>query len=175
MGLARCAPGSGGRLTLKQEPPADRKAARLHPIPLTLKQANELVGRLHRHHKPVVGHRFSIGCQTEGGELVGAVIVGRPLARKIDQWTTAEVTRLVTDGTPNACSMLYAAAWRAWRAMGGTRMITYTLASEQGGSLVAAGWKELYRTKGSPTGWSASSRPRESGPQEPKTLWEVLA
>jgi len=142
-------------------------------IPLTLKQANELVAELHRHHKPVVGHRFSIGLVDDDGILRGAVIIGRPVARNIDQYTTAEVTRLVTDGTKNACSMLYAAAWRAWRAMGGVRLITYVLASESGGSLVASGWKELYTTKGSASGWNVPSRPRTSGPQVPKTLWEM--
>ena len=59
--------------------------------------------------------------------------------------------------------------------MGGKRMITYTLASESGGSLVASGWTELYKTKDSPNGWNVPSRPRTSGPQEPKTYWEVLA
>lgn len=145
----------------------------LHPVPLTLKQANSLVASLHRHHKPEVGHRFSIGCETEDGELVGAAIIGRPKARAIEQYRVAEVTRLVTDGTPNACSLLYGAAWRTWRAMGGERMITYTLASEPGTSLRAAGWKFLYQTGDRPQGWDTPSRRRDSGPQEPKHLWEA--
>lgn len=143
-------------------------------VPLTLAQANALVSQLHRHHKPVVGHRFSIGLR-EGGLLVGAAIVGRPVARMLQDGVTAEVTRCVTDGTPNACSKLYAACWRAWRAMGGTRLITYVLASEQGTSVKAAGWKELYTTKDRPKGWDVPSRPRESGSQVPKTLWEMTA
>lgn len=146
----------------------------LRLVPLTLGEANELVRRWHRHHKPVVGHRFSIGV-ADGDELHGAVIVGRPVARMLDYHTTAEVTRCVTDGTPNACSMLYAAAWRAWRAMGGERLITYTLASESGGSLKASGWRVLYQTQAREKGWDVPSRPRTSGPQEAKTLWEVVA
>lgn len=141
-------------------------------VPLTLKQANTLVAELHRHHKPVVGHRFSIGLMGDDGQLVGAAIIGRPVARMIDQYTTAEVTRCVTDGTKNACSMLYGAAWRAWRAMGGTRLITYTLATEPGTSLDAAGWKVLYQTSTRPKGWDTPSRPRTSGEQVSKTLWE---
>ena len=146
----------------------------LHPIPLTLKQANLLVAELHRHHKPEIGHRFSIGCEAEDGKLVGAAIIGRPKAMAIDQWKTAEVTRLVTDGTPNACSLLYAAAWRAWKAMGGERIITYTLATEPGTSLKAAGWKFCYETEDRPKGWDTPSRPRVSGPQVPKKLWENI-
>lgn len=146
---------------------------KLHAVPLTLKQANALVGELHRHHKPEVGHRFSIGCETEEGKMVGAAIVGRPKARAIDQWKTAEVTRLVTDGTENACSMLYRAAWRAWKEMGGERLITYTLATEPGTSLRAAGFVFCYETRNAPNGWNVPSRPREPVPQPPKHLWEI--
>lgn len=145
---------------------------KLRIVPLKLSEANAFVAAEHRHHKPVVGHRFSIGCAS-GERLVGAAIVGRPVARSFDDGVTAEVTRLVTDGTPNACSMLYAASWRAWRAMGGHRLITYILASEPGTSLRAAGWQELYTTRNRPKGWDTPARRRESGPQEPKTLWEA--
>ena len=82
--------------------------------PLTLKQANILVTSLHRHHKPAVGHRFSLGLEKDG-QLVGACIVGRPVSREISQYNVAEVTRLVTDGTKMACSMLYGAAARVSR------------------------------------------------------------
>ena len=143
-------------------------------VPLTLKQANEMVEVHHRHHRAVVGHRFSIGL-ADNGVLVGAAIVGRPVARMFDDGVTAEVTRLVTDGTRNACSMLYAACWRAWRAMGGHRLITYTLASEAGVSLRAAGWRVLYETRLRPKGWDTPSRRRISGEQVAKQLWEMTA
>lgn len=109
-------------------------------IPLNLGQANGLVARWHRHHRPAIGHRFSIGAITKDGRLVGAAIVGRPLAKTYDQNMVAEVTRLVTDGTPNACSFLYGRSARAAQAMGFTRIQTYTLDSEPGTSLRAAGW-----------------------------------
>ena len=107
--------------------------------PLELRQANELVNRLHRHHKPVQGHRFSIGLVIDD-VLVGAAICGRPVARHFDQSRVLEVTRLVTDGTKNACSALYAAAARIAKQMGYERIQTYVLASETGVTLKAAGW-----------------------------------
>ena len=107
--------------------------------PVTLAQANEFVAQHHRHHKPVVGHKFSIGC-TLNGELVGVAIVGRPVSRYLDDGLTLEVNRLCTDGTKNACSMLYAAAWRAARAIGYRKIVTYILDTESGASLRAAGW-----------------------------------
>ena len=108
-------------------------------ISVSLNEANSFVERHHRHHKPVVGHKFSIGC-TENGKLVGVVIVGRPVSRYLDNGQTLEVTRCCTDDTKNACSFLYGAAWRAARAMGYKKMITYILESEDGTSLRAAGW-----------------------------------
>lgn len=107
--------------------------------PVSLAGANAFVAQHHRHHRPVTGHKFSIGCTAEG-RLVGVVIVGQPVSRYLDNGLTLEVNRLCTDGTKNACSMLYAAAWRAARAMGYQKIITYTLDTENGASLRAAGW-----------------------------------
>ena len=81
---------------------------------MELKEANAFVAKYHRHHGPVTGHRFSLGCvRREDQGLCGVAIVGRPLARKINDKTTVEVLRLCTDGTPNACSALYGACLRA--------------------------------------------------------------
>lgn len=119
-----------------------QRIVRLHVVPVELAEANELVGRLHRHHQPVVGHRFSIGAVDDEGVLHGAAIVGRPVARLAGApRTVAEVTRLVTDGTPNACSLLYAAAARAAQALGFERIQTYILDDEPGTSLRASGWE----------------------------------
>ncbi|WP_411978400.1 XF1762 family protein [Streptomyces scopuliridis] len=142
----------------------------LHVRPLTLKAANELVSTLHRHHRPVTGHRFSIGVYDEKGTPHGAAIVGRPVARAVNQCDVAEVTRLVTDGTPNACSMLYAAAARAASAMGFERIQTYILDSEPGTSLRASGWVFEGHVQGRP--WSCTSRPRaDAHPTEDKQRW----
>ena len=109
-------------------------------VPLSFKAACEVVNAIHRHHKAPQGHKFSIGLKDEAGVMVGVVIIGRPLSRYLDDGFTCEVTRLATDGSKNACSMLYGAAWRASKAMGYTKIITYILATEPGISLQAAGW-----------------------------------
>ena len=139
-------------------------------IPLTIKQANELINKLHRHHKPVTGHRFSLGAMKDG-ELVGAVVVGRPVSREVAQYAVAEVTRLVTNGTKNACSFLYAAAARVAKEMGFDAIQTYILDSEPGTSLKAAGWQFDGMTAGGD--WNSSKQYRKQGrrtdqPQCPK-------
>ena len=145
----------------------------LRPIPVTLEQANDFVGRLHRHHRPVVGHKYSIGAwDTRSSRLCGVVIVGRPVARNIDQRRIVEVTRLCTDGTPNACSLLYGSAARAAVALGYFAVLTYTLSSEDGASLRASGWwGEANATDGRP--WNVPSRPRAVVPSTlgPKWRW----
>lgn len=142
----------------------------LRPVPLTLKQANDLIDSLHRHHKPVVGHRFSIGAEMDG-VLVGAVVVGRPVARMTDQNRVAEVTRLVTDGTKNACSFLYGAAARAAKEIGFDKIQTFILDSEDGTSLRASGWVLEAASGGGD--WNRPSRGgrRTDQPQQPKTKW----
>lgn len=140
-------------------------------VPISFKDACEFVKRLHRHHKPPVGHKFSIACQ-EGENIIGVAIVGRPVARMLDNGFTLEVTRLCTDGTRNACSILYASAWRVAKAMGYKKLITYILASETGNSLKASGWKLIGEAGGGK--WSRPSRKREdSHPTELKLKYEV--
>jgi hypothetical protein len=144
-------------------------------VPLTLMQANNLVWKWHRHHRQVVGHRFSLGCRTADGTLVGAAIVGRPVARGTPQFEVAEITRLVTNGYKNACSFLYAACARVAKEMGFKRIQTYILDSEPGISLRAAGWQHSYNTEGG--SWSSSVRTglrRTDQPQTPKQLWHKV-
>jgi hypothetical protein len=144
---------------------------RLGLQPITFKEACEFVRTHHRHHQPPVGWRFGLACNN-GVKVVGVIMVGRPVARHLDNGFVAEVTRCCTDGTRNACSMLYAAAWRAARALGYQRLITYTLASEPGASLRGAGWKCLYEVRG--RSWSCSSRPRvDKHPIGQKLLWSA--
>lgn len=141
-------------------------------VPLSLEAANEYVAQYHRHHVAAVGHKFSIGVADDQGGLRGAAIVGRPTSRVRDDGVTLEVTRLVTDGCPNACSALYAAAWRAAKAMGYQRIGTYILAAEPGTSLRAAGWKLLYTTPG--RSWDVPSRPRvDKHPLGQRQLWQA--
>jgi hypothetical protein len=135
-------------------------------------EASAFVAKHHRHHTPPVGHIFSIGA-FRGDELVGVVIVGRPVARHRDDGLTAEVTRLcVRDGEPNACSFLYGKAAKAALAMGFRRIGTYTLARESGASLRAAGWIVISEVKG--RSWDTPSRRRaDKHPTEDKLLWEA--
>ena len=113
----------------------------LRVFPVDLKTANEFVRTRHRHNKPVVGHKFSVGVIDETGLLRGVAIVGRPVACALDNGCAAEITRICTDGAQNACSMLYGAARRAARAMGHDPIYTYTLPDEGGASLRAAGFR----------------------------------
>ena len=133
-----------------------REKAMLEIVPMTLREANAFVEQNHRHHGKVVGHKFSIGL-SDGDKIVGVAIVGRPVARHLDDGWTLEVNRLCTDGSRNACSMLYAAAWRAARAMGYKRVVTYILESENGASLRASGWKCVGQAGG--LRWTGKRRP----------------
>ncbi len=139
-----------------QAKPEKQKAAPLEIVPMTLREANAYVEQHHRHHGPVPGQKYSIGL-SDGEKIVGVAIVGRPVSRHLDDGWTLEVNRLCTDGTKNACSMLYAAAWRAARAMGYKRLITYILESENGASLRAAGWKCVGQAGG--LRWTGERRP----------------
>ena len=142
-------------------------------VPVDLDTANAFVAEHHRHHPPVVGHKFSIGVRDDV-QLRGVVIVGRPVSRRLDNGTTLEVTRCCTDGTRNAASMLYGAAQRAAFAMGYQRLVTYTLKTEPGTSLRAAGWTVLGQTPG--RSWSCPSRPREDKHTlQPRLRWEAVA
>lgn len=137
--------------------------------PVTFKEACEFVDATHRHHKPPVGHKFSIGAEIDGC-LVGVATVGRPVARGNDNGWVAEVTRLSTNGAENACSMLYGACARAAKAMGYHKIITYTLDSEPGTSLRASGWMLDGLVKG--RSWNCKSRPREDvNPTDDKKRW----
>ena len=129
-------------------------------VPVELKEANAFISLLHRHHKPVQGHRFSIGVQKEG-KLVGVACVGRPVARLTNSKEVLEVTRLCTDGTKNACSSLYSAAARIGKEMGYKKIQTFILEEEPGASLKASGW--VY------DGWSQGGQWKHTDGKERRT------
>jgi len=139
--------------------------------PISLREARHFVNLHHRHHKAPRGGKYAIGLNDDN-EVMGVAIVGRPVARMSDDGWTAEVIRLcVTEGHKNAASMLYQACWRAARAMGYRRLITYTLQSEPGTSLRAAGWRLIGEAGGGT--WDRKQRPRvDTHPTEQKLLWE---
>jgi len=146
----------------------------LHLVPIRFRDAAAFVAMWHRHHAPPVGMLFAVGAADDNGILRGVAIVGRPVARHLDDGQTAEVTRTATDGTRNAGSLLYGACWRAASALGYTRLITYTQAGESGASLRGAGWRVIAQ-RPARAGWTCPSRPRQQLGTEhmPRTLWEV--
>jgi hypothetical protein len=143
----------------------------LEIVPVTISDAQEFVSQHHRHHKAPLGALFAIGAAADA-EMVGVAIVGRPVARVLQDGWTAEVTRVATTGERNACSMLYRACWRAARAMGYRRLLTYTLPEEGGASLRGAGFRLVGAAGGG--SWSRPSRPRvDKHPLQEKLRWEV--
>lgn len=141
-------------------------------VPTSLKVANAYVAEHHRHNRPVAGCISVVGLQ-EGERLCGVAIIGRPVARMLDDGYTAEVRRVCTDGTYNACSMLLGAAWRAVKALGYRKLITYTLPEEGGASLRAAGFK-LVKTDAGGGRWNRPGRPAaDSHPLGKKYRWEL--
>lgn len=144
---------------------------RLRTVPTTLREANAFVAAHHRHHRPVRGHTSSTAVVDDQGELRGVAIIGRPLARKLDHTQVCEVLRVATDGCQNACSALYGACCRIAKAFGYAHVLTYTLSTEPGTSLRAAGWKPTALTDGG--SWSRQDREREDDhPLIPKVRWE---
>ncbi len=140
-------------------------------IHVELSEANAFVERLHRHHKRIQGHRFSLGAEHDG-KIVGVAIVGRPVGGQ-HQGDWVEVTRMCTDGTDNACSFLYGAVGRAAKALGFARVQTYILKEEPGTSLTASGWK--FERMSHPVGWHhdgpRAARKVADHLRERKQLW----
>lgn len=147
-------------------------AQRLTVVPLGFADACAAVDRWHRHHRRPQGHKFSLGVLASG-HLVGVAIAGRPVARHLDTGWGLEVTRVATDGTPNACSALYAAVWRTASAAGYARVFTYTQAGESGASLRGAGWR-LVAVLRPRTGWDSPARQRHDRGTDniARMLWE---
>lgn len=149
---------------------------RLTIVPLNRSQVQSYVRRWHRHHKPSPGGVFQLGVADESGEVRGVAMVGRPVSRFLDNGTTLEVNRVATDGCDNACSALYGAAWRAAKALGYDRLITYTLTKEGGASLRGAGWRVVGEREARSWADSSVSRPRDdnyTATGEQKLLWEA--
>jgi hypothetical protein len=139
--------------------------------PCRLDDANLFIIQYHRHHGTVQGCKFCLSI-SDDEKVRGVVVVGRPVARMLDDGLTLEVTRCCTDGVKNGCSMLYSAAWRATRALGYKKLVTYTLNDESGVSLSAAGWKKIGECGGG--SWGRKDRPRiDKHPLQKKIKWEI--
>ena len=137
--------------------------------PITFRQASDFINQHHRHHRATVGCKFCIGLFAEDGKMVGVAVCGRPVSRHLDDGLTCEVNRLCTDGTKNACSMLYGAACRVAKAMGYKKMVTYILESENGASLKASNF--VCEGKAGKTHWTGERNRGQDIPREMKTRW----
>jgi hypothetical protein len=146
--------------------------------PISLREACAFVAKHHRHSKPPRGHLFAVAVSVDDF-VHGVAIVGRPVAAGLQDGWTCEVLRLATDGEPNACSKLYRAAWRAARAMGYRRLVTYTLATEPGTSCRAAGLRlvgTVVPARNRTNAWASKGRPRiDTEPHQAKFRWELAA
>lgn len=155
---------------------------RLEVVPMTLREANDFVASFHRHNGRTArnGGKFAIGA-TFGDELVGVAIVGNPISATYMDGFTAEVLRgcvrpELPEGARNVNSFLYGACWRVWRAMGGRRLVTYTLRDESGASLKAAGWRVVGEVRPTEDGWRKSdhlSRRWQPVMGQQKLRWEI--
>lgn len=140
--------------------------------PCSLKEANEYVSAYHRHHKPSAGHKFSIKVADENGVTRGVAICGRPVSRHLDNGEILEINRVCTDGTHNACSMLYGACARIAKNMGYRKIITYILLSENGASLKASNF--ICEGEAGGEMWTGKRSGRDNGvPKERKTRWSI--
>ena len=139
--------------------------------PITFREASEYVNLYHRHHKATIGCKFCIGVYAGEGTLHGVAICGRPVSRALDNRTTLEINRVCTDGTYNACSMLYGACVRVARAMGYRKVITYILESENGASLKASNF--ICEGPAGGIEWTGKryTDREQKGPRERKTRW----
>ena len=136
--------------------------------PISYRTAADYINQHHRHHKAPQGQKWAVGVY-DGETLHGVATAGRPVGRRFDDGATCEITRVCTDGTRNACSMLYGTCCRIAKAMGYGRIITYTLASEDGASLKAANFKNDGEAGG--THWTGERDKGQEIPNEMKTRW----
>lgn len=146
----------------------------LHISPISYKDASEFVRKHHRHHgNPPARWKYGACVKDDNDNVVGVIMVGRPVSRILDDGYTVEVNRCCTDGTKNACSMLYAVARRVAKEIGYKRIITYILETEDGTSLKASGWTMKYKTQAG--SWNTPARKRTNkSPTCSKILWESI-
>lgn len=136
--------------------------------PITFRDACDFIRQNHRHHRPTVGCKFCAGLYEEN-KLIGCAVCGRPVSRILDDGLTVEINRLCTNGTKNACSMLYGACCRIAKEMGYKLIITYILESENGASLKASNFHCDGVAGG--THWTGIRNKNQQIPHEMKIRW----
>jgi hypothetical protein len=144
----------------------------LHVVPITLAEANAYIERFHRHNGALPSAKLTSAVVDEEMVVHGVAVAGLPKARELMARTTLEINRVCADGERNACSLLYASMLRAGRALGYTRFVTYSLKSENGASLRAAGWTPVAEWAGGK--WSEMRGTGSDGHNTgPKVRWEI--
>ena len=150
----------------------------LEVVPISQRAAKDFIRKHHRHCSPPAGWRFGAAVRNGPGlqGIVAVAMCGRPVSRCLDQKLIVEVNRLccrtdvAAELTWNACSLLYGWCARTAKSIGAEHIITYTLASEAGTTLRAAGWTIDGYTVG--RHWDTPTRRRRnSGHVENKTRW----
>lgn len=134
--------------------------------PITFKKASDYINQHHRHHRATIGCKFCISVIDDSGQLHGVAVCGRPVARRLDDGETLEINRVCTDGTKNACSMLYGACCRIAKEMGYKKVVTYILESESGASLRASNF--VCEGEAGGTHWTGKRNRGQSIPAEMK-------
>lgn len=141
----------------------------LEVVPVTFSFAKEYVKVHHRHNPNIVGCKFAIGVKNGYGDIVGVAICVRPVSRHLDNGETLEINRVCTDGTKNACSMLYGRCCQIAKAMGYKKVITYTLISENGVSVKASNF--ICDGEAGGTHWTGVRNRGQQIPKEKKIRW----
>ena len=141
-----------------------------------LRAANDFVEKHHRHSARTAadGGKFAIGLEHEG-KIIGVGIVGRPVARLLNDNMTAELLRCCVSPTApkGSTSKLYSRCKRIWQLMGGIKFVTYTLKRESGASMRGAGLKEP-AAEVAQQQWTRTNRPRKERAiyEESKVRWQ---
>jgi hypothetical protein len=138
------------------------------------REAFAWINEVHSTHDAPTGAKFCLAVN-DGEEIVGVACAGRPVSRHLDDGWTLEVTRVATDGYPNAASKLYGACLRAAWPLGYERVITYTVTeTEDATPLKATTFREVRKDAGGGS-WDREDRPRvDEHPRGNKTLWEAM-
>ena len=137
--------------------------------PITFKEASAYINKHHRHHRSTIGCKFCISVVDDNGQIHGVAVCGRPVSRFLDDGLTLEINRVCTDGTRNACSMLYGVSCRIAKEMGYHKVITYILASESGTSLKASNF--VCEGEAGGIHWTGTRNKGQDIPAEMKTRW----
>ena len=137
----------------------------IQPVKQSL--AKDFIRQHHRHlPNPPHGWKFGASVWYQDQIMVGVIMVGRPVARALDDGSTLEVNRscvrtdLPKQFTFNANSKLYGWACREAKKRGFKKIYTYFLLNEKATAMKACGWDFDGLTNGGK--WSCPSRPRST-------------